>query len=109
VRDLAAVAQEAAGDCSIEYSGQAGPDPRNYRVSFDKLARTFPHFQPRWNAREGAGELCASYRAAGMTAEDFHSRKFIRLKQLKFLMENGKLNDLLQWTSPVSSTLVGHN
>ncbi len=110
VRDLAAVAQEAAGECSIEYSGQAGPDPRNYRVSFDKLARIFPHFQPRWNAREGARELCASYRAAGMTAEDFHSRKFTRLKQLKFLMENGKLDDLLQWTSPVStSTLVGHN
>lgn len=97
VRDLAAIVQRVAPSCSIEYSGKAGPDPRNYRVDFSKLERTFPAFHTRWNALEGAGELYEAYHAAGMTADDFHSRKFTRLKQLKFLLETGRLDDSLRW------------
>jgi hypothetical protein len=48
---------------------------------------------------EGARELYAAYRAAGMTAEDFHGRKFTRLKQLRFLLESGKLDTALRWTA----------
>jgi nucleoside-diphosphate-sugar epimerase len=97
VRELAAIVQQVTPTCSIEYSGKAGPDPRNYRVDFSKLARAFPAFRPRWNALEGARELYAAYRTAGMTAEDFHGRKFTRLKQLKYLIETGRLDDSLRW------------
>jgi hypothetical protein len=46
---------------------------------------------------EGARELYAAYRAASMTAEDFHGRKFTRLKQLKYLIGTGQLDDSLRW------------
>ncbi len=97
VRELAAIVQQVSPTCSIEYSGKAGPDPRNYRVDFSKLERAFPAFRPNWNALEGARELYAAYRAAGMTAEDFHGRKFTRLKQLTYLLETGRLDDSLRW------------
>jgi nucleoside-diphosphate-sugar epimerase len=97
VRQLAAIIQQVTPTCSIEYCGKAGPDPRNYRVDFGKLERAFPAFRPRWNAWEGARELYAAYRAAGMTAEDFHGRKFTRVKQLKYLIETGRLDDSLRW------------
>jgi hypothetical protein len=97
VRELAAIVQQVAPTCSIEYSGKAGPDPRNYRVDFSKLERAFPAFRPNWNALQGARELYAAYRAAGMTAEDFHGRKFTRLKQLTYLLETGRLDDSLRW------------
>jgi nucleoside-diphosphate-sugar epimerase len=103
VSDLAAVARDVVGNCSIEYGTQVCPDPRNYQVDFSKLARTFPNFHPRWNAREGARELCAAYRAAGMTQEDFQGRKFTRLKQLCFLMESGRLNGMLRWRAEKAS------
>jgi hypothetical protein len=32
-----------------------------------------------------------------MTAEDFHGRKFTRLKQLKYLIGTGRLHDSLRW------------
>jgi hypothetical protein len=99
VRELAAIVQQVTPTCSIEYSGKAGPDPRNYRVDFSKLERAFPAFRPHWNALEGARELYAAYRAAGMTVEDFHGRKFTRLKQLRFLLESGKLDTALRWTA----------
>jgi hypothetical protein len=46
---------------------------------------------------EGARELYAAYRAAGMRAEDFQGRKFTRLKQLKYLIGTGRLDDSLRW------------
>jgi len=97
VRELAAIVQQVIPTCAVEYSGKAGPDPRNYRVDFSKLERAFPAFRPRWNALEGARELSAAYRAAGMTAEDFHGRKFTRLKQLKHLIGTGRLDESLRW------------
>lgn len=97
VRELAAIVQQVAPACSIEYSGKAAPDPRNYRVDFSKLERTFPAFRPCWNALEGARELYAAYRAAGMTVEDFHGRKFTRLKQLQYLLDTDRLDDSLRW------------
>jgi nucleoside-diphosphate-sugar epimerase len=97
VRDLATIVQQVSPACSIEYSGKAGPDPRNYRVDFSKLERTFPTFRPRWDALAGARELYAAYRAEGMTAEDFHGRKFTRVKQLKYLIGSGRLDDSLRW------------
>jgi nucleoside-diphosphate-sugar epimerase len=97
VRELAAIVQQVIPTCAIEYSGTAGPDPRNYRVDFSKLKQAFTAFRPRWNALQGARELCAAYRAAGMTAEDFQGRKFTRLKQLKYLIGEGRLDDSLRW------------
>jgi nucleoside-diphosphate-sugar epimerase len=98
VRDLAAIVQQVAPACSVEYSGKASPDPRNYRVDFSKLARTFPAFRPRWTALEGARELYGAYRAAGMSLEDFQDRKFTRLKHLRYLLETRRLDDSLRWT-----------
>ena len=66
-------------------------------MDFSKLERAFPAFRPNWNALQGARELYAAYRAAGMTAEDFHGRKFTRWKQPKYLIGTGRLDDSLRW------------
>jgi len=84
--------------CEVEYAGKGGPDPRNYRVNFSRLATTFPTFQIKWNAERGAAQLYAAYRAGGLTAEDMHGRRFIRLNQLKHLMATHEVNADLRWT-----------
>jgi nucleoside-diphosphate-sugar epimerase len=99
VRDIAAIVQETVPGTSVEYTGQSGSDPRNYRVDFSKLARRVPAFQPHWNARKGAQELYQAFQLAGLTYEEFMGRKFTRLKQLKYLMENQSLDDTLRWKS----------
>lgn len=97
IRDLAKIVRETVPGCRLEYAGQGGPDPRNYRVDFSKLARTLPGFKPRWNARLGAKELFSAFQRVGLTLDDFQGRKYVRLKQLKHLLSAGRLDSTLRW------------
>jgi len=97
VRDLAAIVRETVPDCEVEYAGESGPDPRNYRVDFSKLARTLTDFKAKWNARLGAKELYAAFQHVSLTLEDFNGRRFTRLKQLKYLLDAGRLDSSLRW------------
>jgi nucleoside-diphosphate-sugar epimerase len=48
IRGVAEIVGEVIGGSRIVLADGAGPDRRNYRVSFDKLAHTVPAFQARW-------------------------------------------------------------
>ena len=98
VRDLAEIVEETVPGCSIEYAGKADPDNRTYIVDFSKLAGTFPAFQPQWNARKGAAELYQAYNNAQLQFDDFQGRKYVRIKQLKYLLDEGRLDRTLRWT-----------
>ncbi len=100
VRDLAEIVREAVPGCDVEFSGQGGRDPRNYRVDFAKLTRALPDFKREWDARRGARELAESYQAFRLTSEDFQGRRFVRLVQLKYLLNQQRLDETLRWVSP---------
>jgi nucleoside-diphosphate-sugar epimerase len=97
VLELAEIVRETVPGCVVEYAPGGGPDPRSYRVSFDKFRRAFPQFKPEWDARRGAGEVYDAVREAGLTPEDFQGRSFVRLKQLKHLLDLNLLDHTLRW------------
>lgn len=103
VRDLAAVLGEATG-CEIELAGGSPVDPRSYRVAFGRFASLFPDFRFEWDARRGSAELVDAYRAEGMTAEVFDGRRFVRLRQLRHLLEQGMLDDDLRWAQETGAS-----
>jgi nucleoside-diphosphate-sugar epimerase len=96
VRDLAEVLAEVTG-CEVEFASDASPDPRSYRVDFSKLARAFPSFAFEWNARRGSEELVEAYRSVPLTTELFEGRRYVRLRQLRHLLDSGELEDGLRW------------
>ena len=98
IRELAEIVAETVPGCAITYAEGAGPDLRCYRVDCGKLPRVLPAFQPVWDARRGARELAAAYRAAGLTAEQFRGARFIRLKRIQELQGTGELDAALRWT-----------
>ncbi len=100
VRDLAEIVRETVDNCEIEYAGSGDPDPRSYRVDFGRFDRAFPDAGLHWTARAGAQELLDAYRIAGMTREQFESDRYIRLKHLRLLLEQGDLDDQLRWRRP---------
>ena len=102
IRDLAEVLAEVTG-CEVEFAGDASPDPRSYRVDFTKLERTFPKLQLDWNARRGAEELIEAYRSVPLTTELFEGRRYVRLRQLRHLLNSGELDAGLRWTSAVAA------
>jgi hypothetical protein len=84
--------------CTVEYAEGGGPDPRSYRVDFGKLGRVLPEFRPQWNASFGAKDLYAALQDEKVTLADFQGRKYIRLTQIKHLLDTNRLDGSLRWT-----------
>jgi nucleoside-diphosphate-sugar epimerase len=97
VRELAEIVRATVPGCEVEYASNGGPDPRSYRVSFDKLTRLIPDFSPAWDARRGAKELYDGVRKIGLTLENFQGPRFSRLARFKELLHAGVLDDTLRW------------
>lgn len=97
VRDLATIVERIVPNCAVEYAGGSAPDPRSYRVSFRKLAATFPDLQLRWNAEQGVRQLYEAYRTYGLTRDQFEGDRYIRVHRLKRLRAEQQLDDTLRW------------
>ena len=102
VRDLAEVLADVTG-CEVEFATDASPDPRSYRVDFSKLARAFPSFAFEWDARRGSEELVNAYRTIPLTTELFEGRRYVRLRQLRHLLDDGELEEGLRWRNGASA------
>ena len=97
IREIAEIVSETVPGCEIAFAEGAGPDLRNYRADFSKIARVLPAFRPEWDARKGAKQLYEAYRAIGLKVEDFEGPRFRRIDQLKELMTSGNLAPDLRW------------
>jgi len=82
VRDVAALVQELVPDAQIEFTGEAGNDPRSYRVSFDLLSRLVPCFRLEYTLRRGMAELHEKLRERGFSRDDWEGDRFVRLRRL---------------------------
>jgi nucleoside-diphosphate-sugar epimerase len=98
VRELAELLSTETG-CRVEVAAGAEPDSRSYRVDFSKLGRTLPEVALEWDAVRGAAELIAAYRQEGLTKEQFDGRMYVRLRQLRHLIDQGALDADLRWVS----------
>lgn len=96
VRDVAQAVQQAFPGSTVNITGESGGDPRSYRVSFDKALNGLPGFAPRWTVEMGVEEVARFLRDGGTASWPFDSREFIRLAQLKHLMETGAVDDRLR-------------
>jgi nucleoside-diphosphate-sugar epimerase len=97
IREIAQVVKETVPGCEITFAEGAGPDKRNYRADFSKIAKALPSFRPQWDVRKGAKELYDAYRAVGLKLEDFEGPRYRRIDQLKGLMDGGFLSSELRW------------
>jgi nucleoside-diphosphate-sugar epimerase len=97
IRDVAQIVEEVVPGSRVALSAGAGPDKRSYRVSFAKLARTFPDLQPRWTVRASVGQMLDAYRQHRLRIEDFQSSRFMRIARVKELIAAGRLDETLRW------------
>jgi nucleoside-diphosphate-sugar epimerase len=98
VRDLAEILASVTS-CEVEFARDASPDPRSYRVDFSELQRAFPDLSLDWDARRGAEELVGAYGSVGLTQAAFDGRAYVRLRQLKHLLDESLLTDDLRWAA----------
>lgn len=100
IRDLAEIVANTVPGCRIEYAEGAGPDKRSYRVSFEKIRTKLPQFRPEWDARKGAEQLCAAYRNADLTLDEFEGARYQRIGHIRKLLTDGILDADLRHVHP---------
>jgi len=106
IRDLARIVSEVVPGCQLSVAADAGPDNRSYRVSFEKIARRLPGFRPRWDARQGAEQLYAAYRAAALTSETAAGPRYQRIGQIRMMVASGQIDLGLRRLDPARQTSV---
>jgi nucleoside-diphosphate-sugar epimerase len=99
IRDIAEIVAGVVPGCKLAFADDAGPDKRSYRVSFEKIKRTLPGFNPQWDARKGAEQLYAAYRSSGLTLEEFEGPRYQRIGHIKKLTAEGIIGPDLRHTA----------
>jgi nucleoside-diphosphate-sugar epimerase len=101
IREVADMVRQVVPDSVITYAGGGECDPRCYRVDCGKIARALPEFQPRWTVRRGILQLYAAYERHGLSASEFLGTKYLRIKRIKQLQSEGRLDGSLRWRASV--------
>jgi nucleoside-diphosphate-sugar epimerase len=83
VRDVGNQVQRLVPSARINYTGEVGADPRNYRVRFDLLNRLLPDFRLEYDLASGMEELHRKMIEHGFGKRDFEGDQFVRLRTLK--------------------------
>jgi nucleoside-diphosphate-sugar epimerase len=80
--------------------GPPSADRRNYRASFAKIRRHLTDFECQWDLERGILELLDVLRRIGFDEEQYRSRGYTRLKQVRHLLDTGQVDEQLRWQVP---------
>jgi nucleoside-diphosphate-sugar epimerase len=100
IRELAEIVHDRLPQCEVTFAEGASADPRSYRVDFAKFESAFPHCRFEWTGERGVDELARGYEEVGLTFDDFQGHRFIRLGQLRRLLDSDALDAKLRWFQP---------
>ncbi|MFK0243519.1 NAD-dependent epimerase/dehydratase family protein [Amycolatopsis azurea] len=95
VAEIAEEVVEAVPGSTLRITGEAGADPRSYRVDFSRFRAAIPGFDCDWSVKDGALELIDAYKTHGLTEHGFQ-RLFTRLARLQDRTAAGELDDTLR-------------
>ncbi len=96
VRELGDIVAGAFPGCELTV-GPSGGDNRSYRVSFEKIATQLPGFKCEWTAKKGAEELRRLFERIEFSKQNYEFRAYTRLKQLRFLLRSGQIDERFYW------------
>ncbi|WP_329070933.1 NAD-dependent epimerase/dehydratase family protein [Amycolatopsis sp. NBC_01480] len=95
VAEIAQEVVEAVPGSKLRITGEAGADPRSYRVDFARFREAIPGFDCEWSVKDGALQLIDAYRDYGLTKAQFE-RRFTRLNWLNDRQSAGAVDETLR-------------
>ena len=95
IYQIAEEVERIVPNSEIEFVNKSNKDSRSYKVDFTKINNTLG-FKTKWNLEKGIKQLYDFFKKEKLVENDFHDKKFNRLKQLKWLIENGFLDENLR-------------
>jgi nucleoside-diphosphate-sugar epimerase len=98
VREIAYKIQEQMPECEVTF-GNSDADNRTYNVDFTKIETQLPGFNHAdYSVDQGITEFLEVFKRLGLRDEDFNSRLYTRLRQIRHLQDAGQLDESLHWT-----------
>src|ERR687898_2611806 len=91
IRTIAEQVSDITG-APVSFAEGAGPDTRNYQVDFTKIRSQIPAFEPQWTIPQGIEEIWTDAHERGLTVDDFEGPRFVRLRQIQRLADEGRLD-----------------
>lgn len=98
VKDLAEIVAEVVPDSTVTFAPGGSADIRTYRVDFSKIESTLPGYTPQWTVPTGVAQLYDAYQRHGLDEEEFTGDKYLRIRHIRKLLEEGRLDGDLRWT-----------
>ena len=95
VREIAEKVERIVPNSKIEYSENANKDSRSYKVNFDKISNEL-NFKTKWTLNKGIEDIYEKMKEENISLDDLHDKKFYRVKYLKYLLDEGKINKNLE-------------
>ena len=97
VKDIANAANSILPNSRINYTNEHGSDSRTYKVSFSKIFEELnEYYKPNFDLKSGGRELVDYFIKTNFTRESFEGSNTNRLKKLKELVSNNKLDNNLR-------------
>jgi nucleoside-diphosphate-sugar epimerase len=96
ISEVAEIVEAVVPGSRVQYAEGGGPDVRSYRVNCDRLPELVPAYRPAWTVQRGVEELFEAFARHSITLEDFESSRFLRLKHVRELQEQGMLDEQLR-------------
>jgi nucleoside-diphosphate-sugar epimerase len=98
VRDLAEAVADIIPDVEVSINKNAQPDKRSYRVDFSLFKSLAPNYQPQMDLKSTIIELKKGLEKMKFDGQGFRNSKYMRLKVITDLRNNGLLDETLNWT-----------
>ena len=96
IREIAEVVARTFSGSSLSF-GKSDSDERSYRVSFEKIQRLIPGYTTTMDVEAGAKELRKLFEEIGFSQVNFEFPAYTRIKQLKELLQDEKLDQSFFW------------
>ena len=97
IKDLAEAVARIIPGTEVSINKDAEPDKRSYSVDFSLFERLAPHHQPKFDLVTTVNDLKDGLISMGFKDENFRESSLMRLKVLKDLRGEKKLNEKLEW------------
>ncbi len=99
VKELAQAVADIIPGVSVSINKNAQPDKRSYRVNFGLFKKLASDYQAEVSLNETIIQLKNGLEAMNFNDDNFRNSRFMRLKVLNHLREEGLLNENLEWMS----------
>jgi nucleoside-diphosphate-sugar epimerase len=106
IRDVAKIVEQSVPGSTISLASDSSPDLRSYRVSFRKVTETLPSFRPQWTVARGTAEMLEAFRHHSLSFDDFMSSRFHRIRRIKELQDEERIDSNLRWLVPIPSDVT---